>query len=328
MKKITNLLSVIGLIFLQVSLISCQKKETALSEIEVSGIIEAVKTEIKAQAQGEVRQILVQEGQKVKKGDLLCLLDDEKLRIQLAQVKAGQDAAQARLRLAKMGTKKEMIAVAKNQEEIAAKQLELAQKDAERLAKLLNQGAVSQSLKEKADLALKAAQEQYKSAQENYRMAARGREKEEIEMVEAEIQGLKAQEQYLLRLLQDAEVKSPIDGLLEIRHIEVGELALPGAILFSLIDLHQTYVKAYVPERYTGRLRLGSVVAVFSDSYPGKTYKGKIDFISDEAEFAPTNVQTKEERLKLVYMIKSYLDNPAGELKPGMPVDVKIKIEG
>jgi HlyD family secretion protein len=326
MKKITNLLSVIGLVFLQISLTSCQKKEAAPSEIEVSGIIEAVKTEIKAQAQGEVRQILVQEGQRVKKGDLLCLLDDEKLRIQLGQVKAGQDAAQASLRLAKMGTKKEMIAVAKNQEEIAAKQLELAQKDAERLAKLLDQGAVSQSLKEKADLALKAAQEQHKSAQENYRMAARGREKEEIEMVEAEIQGLKAQEQYLLRLLQDAEVKSPIDGILEIRHIEVGELALPGAILFSLIDLEQTYVQAYVPERYTGRVKLGSEVAVSCDSYPGKTYKGKVNYISDEAEFAPKNIQTKEERLKLVYMIKSYLENTTGELKPGMPVDVKIKI--
>jgi HlyD family secretion protein len=328
MKKITNLLSVIGLVFLQISLTNCQKKEAAPSEIEVSGIIEAVKTEIKAQAQGEIRQILVQEGQKVKKGDLFCLLDDEKLRIQLSQVKAGQDAAEARLRLAKMGTKKEMIAVAKNQEEIAAKQLELAQKDAERLAKLFSQGAVSQSLKEKADLALKAAQEQYKSAQENYRMAARGREKEEIEVVEAEIQGLKAQEQYLLRLLQDTEIRSPVDGILEIKHVEVGELALPGAILFSLIDLERTYVQAYVPEKYTGKVKLGSEVGVSCDSYPGKTYKGKVNYISDEAEFAPKNIQTKEERLKLVYMIKSYLENKAGELKPGMPVDVKIKIEG
>jgi HlyD family secretion protein len=319
-------LPIIGLLYLQISLINCQKKEETASEIEATGIIEAVKTEIKAQAQGEVKQILVQEGQKVKKGDVLCRLDEEKLRIQLSQVKAGQDAAQAKLKLAKMGTKKEMIAVAKNQVEIAAKQLELAEKDAERLARLFSQGSVSLSQKERADLARKTAQEQHKNTQENYQMALRGREKEEIEMVEAEIQGLIAQEQYLLRLIQDTEIRSPVDGILEIRHIEIGELALPGAILFSLIDLEQTYVQAYVPEKYTGRVKLGSEVAVSCDSYPGKIYKGKVNYISDEAEFAPKNIQTKEERLKLVYMIKSYLENEAGELKPGMPVDVKIKI--
>ena len=326
MKKTIKILPLIGLLFLQISLIDCRKKKEDASEIEATGIIEAVKTEIKAQAQGEVKQILVQEGQKVKKGDVLCRLDEEKLRIQLSQVKAGQDAAQAKLKLAKMGTKKEMIAVAKNQVEISAKQLELAEKDAERLARLFSQGSVSLSQKERADLALKTAQEQHKNAQENYQMALRGREKEEIEMVEAEIQGLIAQEQYLLRLIQDTEIRSPVDGIVEIKHIEIGELALPGAILFSLIDLHQTYVQAYVPEKYTGRIKLGSEVAVSCDSYPEKIYKGKVDYISDEAEFAPKNIQTKEERLKLVYMIKSYLENAAGELKPGMPVDVKIKI--
>ncbi len=326
MKKTIYRLLTIGLIILQIGLISCQKKEAAATEIEATGIIEAIKTEIKAQIQGEVKQVLVQEGQKVKKGDLLCLLDDEKLRIQLSQVKAGQDAAQAKLQLAKSGTKKEVIAVAKNQMDIAAKQLELADKDAERMDKLFSQGAVSLSQKERADLALKAAQEQHKSAQENYQMALRGREKEEIEMVEAEIQGLKSQEQYILRLIQDAEIRSPVEASLEIRHIEVGELALPGAILFSLIDLRQTYVQAYIPEKYMGRIKLGNGVEVLSDSYPDKIYKGRVDYISNEAEFAPKNIQTKEERLKLVYMIKSYLENSAGELKPGMPVDVKIKI--
>ena len=241
MKKTVKLLPIIGLLFLQVGLVNCRKKEEATAEIEVTGIIEAIKTEIKAQAQGEVKQILVQEGQKVKKGDMLCRLDEEKLRIQLSQVKAGQDAAQAKLKLAKMGTKKEMIAVAKNQVEIAAKQLELAEKDAERLARLFSQGSVSLSQKERADLALKTAQEQHKSAQENYQMALRGREKEEIEMVEAEIQGLLAQEQYLLRLIQDTEIKSPVDGILEIRHIEIGELALHGTILLRLIDIRDFF---------------------------------------------------------------------------------------
>lgn len=327
MKKTIGCLAIIALISLQITTTGCRKGPSDGSQAEISGIIEAVKTDVRAQAQGEVERIPVKEGQKVQKGDLLCVINADKLRIQIDQVKAGIAATEAKLRLARIGTKKELIAVAKTQVETAAKQLELAQKDQERFAKLLSEGAVSLNQKERADLALKAAQDQHKNAQENYQMALRGREKEEIEIVQAEIQGQKTQEQYLQRLLQDTEVRSPVSGYIEVKHVELGELAVPGAVLFSLIDLGQTYVKAYVSEQYVGRVILGAEVAVTCDSFPDKSFKGKVDFISSEAEFAPRNIQTKEERLKLVYMVKSYLDNPAGELKPGMPVDVKISMK-
>ena len=304
----------------------CRKAETDQTSLAVTGLIEAIQTDIRAQVQGEVREVLVQEGQPVKKGDLLCRLDDERIRIQLDQLKAGLAGAHSKLDLAIMGSKKEMVAVAKNQVDLAAKQLEIAAKDQERLARLLSQGAVSQSQKEKADLALKAAQEQHKSARENYDMAVRGHEKEEIDMVRAEIRSLESQQDYLLRALRDTEVRAPIDALVQTRQVEKGELALPGAILFSLIDFSRTYVKAYVPERWLGRVRMGGDVGVVCDALPGKIFKGKVDFVSQEAEFAPKNIQTKEERLKLVYMVKSYLDNPAGELKPGLPVDVTIAL--
>lgn len=327
MRKIIKNPVLISLIVLQAGLAGCRKGAVNGGQVEISGTIEAVKTEIRAEAQGQVVQIFVKEGQKVNKGDLLCVIDAEKIRIQIEQVIAGIDAAEARLRLAKIGTKKEMIAVAKTQVEITSKQLEIAEKDQQRMAKLLGEGAVSQTQKEKADLAFKAAQEQHKGAQENYQMALRGSEKEELEMAAANIRGLNAQRQYLERILRDTEVKSPVTGYIEVKNIELGELAVPGAVLFSIIDLGQTYVKAYIPEQYVGRVKVGSEVAVTCDSFPGKTFKGKADFISEEAEFAPRNIQTKEERLKLVYMVKSYLDNADGELKPGMPVDVKISLK-
>jgi HlyD family secretion protein len=305
---------------------NCHKAETEAALIPVSGLIEAIQTDIRAQVQGEVREVLVQEGQPVRKGDLLCRLDDERIRIQLDQLKAGLSGAQSKLDLAKMGSKKEMIAMAKTQVDLAAKQMEIAAKDQERMTRLLAQGAVSESQKEKADLALKAVQEQGKSAGENYQMAVRGREKEEIDMVRAEIRNLQAQQDYLLRALRDTEVRSPINALIQTRQVERGELALPGAILFSLIDFSRTYVKAYVPERYLGRVKIGAGVEVICDALPGKIFKGTVDFVSQEAEFAPKNIQTKEERLKLVYMVKSYLNNSAGELKPGLPVDVTIAL--
>ena len=147
MRKILKTAVSLTLLICQLSLPGCKKNPGTMEEVEATGIIEAVKTEIRAQIQGEIEEILIQEGQKVNKGDLLCRINADKLRIQMDQVKAGLDAAEARLRLAKMGTKKELIAMAKNQMEITAKQLELAEKDAERLTKLLVEGAVSQDRK-------------------------------------------------------------------------------------------------------------------------------------------------------------------------------------
>jgi HlyD family secretion protein len=324
MRKILNS----GLIFVFILFFAllpyCRNKNKDQNRIEVSGIIEAVETEIRSQVQGEVKQILVREGQYIDKGDLMCLLDNEKLYLRLNQARAGLEGTKLKLKLFRKGTKKELIAVAKNQLESAEEELELARKDQERMAMLFSEGAVSQTQKEQADLRLKVSIDRYESAEENYRLALRGKEKEEIEMVEAEMKSLQAQEQLLLRQIQDSEIKSPINGYLNIKHVEVGELALPGTILFSLIDLTQTYVKTYVPEGYIGRIKIGDKVEVFSDSLPEKVFRGKVNYISDKAEFAPKDIQTKEERLKLVFMIKSYLENSDRELKPGMPVDVRI----
>jgi HlyD family secretion protein len=326
MKRLIQLGFVLAFILSQILQFSCKTKTAQPGMLEVSGLIEAIETEIRSQVQGEVKEILVREGQQVKKEDLLCLLDEEKLTIQLNQVRATIEGSSSKLKLFQKGTKKELIAVAKNQLEAAEKELELAQKNKERMDILFNEGAVSTTQKEQADLKLKAAQENYESTEENYQLALRGKEKEEIEMVKAEIRSLQAQEEFLLRQIQDTRIASPITGFLETRHIEVGELALPGTLLFSLIDLSRTYVKAYVPEKYIGKVIIGSKVEVLCDSFPDKVFQGKVDFISDQAEFAPKNIQTKEERLKLVFMIKSYLENPQRELKPGMPVDVKISV--
>ncbi len=327
MKRSIPFLLALSFALLPIFFLSCNKGSNKSEAIEASGLIEAVETEIRAKVQGEIKEIYAKEGDKIKKGDLLCLVDDEKLLIQLSQVRAGLEGARSKLELFKKGTKKELIAMAKSQLEEAGKELELAQKNEQRLTKLLSEGAVSEAQKEQADLRLKAAQEGHKSADENYQLLLRGKEKEEIEMVEAEISGLQAQEQFLQSQIQDTRVISPVDGFLEIRHIEKGELALAGTLLFSLIDLNQAYVNAYLPERYVGRVKVGSPIEVISDSFPDKVFKGRVDYISDQAEFAPKNIQTKEERLKLVFRVKSYLQNTEGELKPGMPVDVKIIID-
>lgn len=313
--------------FFQFLLSSC-KNSTAETEgfLEVSGQIEAVQTEIRSQISGKIISIPVTEGQVVQAGDLLCQIDGQKIAVQLSQVQAGLEGLRAKLRLYLMGNKKETIAVAKNQMDVAREELKLALKNQERMSRLLEEGAVSEAQKEQADLRLDTANERVQSAEENYQMAVRGREKEEIEIVEAEIKNLLAQEQLLHIQMEDTRITSPASGYIETRNIEPGELVSPLFPLFSLIDPDQTYVKAYIPEQHLGQVRLGSEVTVICDSFPEKSFKGKVDFISDRAEFAPKNIQTKEERLKLVFMIKSTLPDSGQVLKPGMPVDVRIEI--
>jgi HlyD family secretion protein len=149
MKRFIQLGFVLTFILSQILQFSCKTKTAQPGMLEISGLIEAIETEIRSQVQGEVKEILVREGQQVKKGELLCLLDAEKLTIQLNQARATLEGSRSKLKLFQKGTKKELIAVAKNQLEAAEKELELAQKNKERMDILFNEGAVSTTQKKK-----------------------------------------------------------------------------------------------------------------------------------------------------------------------------------
>jgi HlyD family secretion protein len=326
MKKSLHFYAMILITLAVLSSSQCRHEPDSATTLTTSGMIEAIQTDIRALTTGELIELNVEEGQPIQKGDVLCRLDSEKLLTRLEQVQAGLAGARSKLRLVKKGTKKELIEMANNQLEAAEKEYETAKKNQERILRLYQEGAVSQAQQENADLALKAAQERFESARENHQLALRGREKEEIEMVEAEITSLEAQARLINQQIEDAIIIAPVSGTITTRYIELGELALPNTLLFSIIDISRTYVKAYIPEKFIGQVRLGHDVSVECDSFPERTFKGQIDYISDRAEFSPKNIQTKEERLKLVYMVKSYLRNDDSSLKPGMPVDVIIEL--
>jgi len=110
-----------------------------------------------------------------------------------------------------------------------------------------------------------------------------------------------------------------------VKDVEAGEFVQAGAPVLTLVQLNRVWVQTFVPETRLGRVRLGQNAEVTTDSFPDKTYQGRVTYISPEAEFTPKNIQTREERVKLVYRIKVSLDNPNQELKPGMPVDVYLR---
>ena len=121
--------------------------------------------------------------------------------------------------------------------------------------------------------------------------------------------------------LNYADLNSPIDGFITVKSADVGEVLQAGSPVFTVVDLNDIWLTAYVDETELGRVRLDQPVDVKIDTYPNKIYKGRISFISEEAEFTPKQIQTTEERAKLVYRIKVDIANVNLELKPGMPAD-------
>ncbi len=127
--------------------------------------------------------------------------------------------------------------------------------------------------------------------------------------------------------LDDTVAVAPIDGVVLVKAADPGEVLAAGTPIVTLGDIDHPWLRGYVPQSKLGQVKLGMPVAIHSDSYPGKSYQGKISFIASEAEFTPKQIQTAEERVKLVYRIKVEVANPGRELKLNMPVDGVIHLK-
>jgi len=125
----------------------------------------------------------------------------------------------------------------------------------------------------------------------------------------------------------DTIADAPVSGIVLSRNVEQGETVAAGVAVYSLGDLGNPWIKVYVNETKLGLVKLGQKAQIFTDTYPGKAYEGRVTYIASEAEFTPKNVQTKEERVKLVFGVKVSVTNVNNELKPGMPADVKINLK-
>ncbi len=127
--------------------------------------------------------------------------------------------------------------------------------------------------------------------------------------------------------LSDSVIYAPLHGVVLRKNVEPGETVAAGVPVITIGDLDNPWIKVYVKETKLGLVKLGQKAEVKTDSYPGKNYEGTVTYISSEAEFTPKNVQTQEERVKLVFGVKVSVRNMNDELKPGMPADVRILIQ-
>jgi HlyD family secretion protein len=153
------------------------------------------------------------------------------------------------------------------------------------------------------------------------------RRQQEIKGRHAEIDRARAQIAFIDAQLADTVAVSPIDGVVLVKSADVGEILGPGTTVVMLGDIDHPWLRAYINERDLGRVKVGSHATVTTDSFHGKTYEGRVSFIASEAEFTPKQIQTKQERVKLVYRVKIEVANPQHELKSNMPADAEIVLE-
>ena len=153
------------------------------------------------------------------------------------------------------------------------------------------------------------------------------RREQELTTRRAEIARAKANLALIDSQLADTVAVSPVDGVVLVKSADVGEVLAPGTTVVTVGDIDHPWLRGYVNETDLGKVKLGSKAKVTTDSYPGKVYPGRVTFISSEAEFTPKQIQTQQERVKLVYRIKIELDNPRHELKSNMPADAEIVLD-
>jgi HlyD family secretion protein len=281
----------------------------------------------------------------------------ETLESDVALRKAEVRAAQARLDQLLAGSRPQEIQQSRASVADATAQRDQGKADWDRAQELFKNDDISKAQYDQYRTHLDSAAAVLRQAQERLALVEEGPRKEDIEAARAEVQRAqaalqvseanrlevtrreqdaigrradvhRAQAQVAMTQTQidDTVVTSPIDGVVLVKAAEVGEVLGAGTTVVTIGDTDHPWLRAYISETDLGRVKLGQPVQLTSDSFPNKTYPGRVSFISSEAEFTPKQIQTREERVKLVYRIKIDVDNPRHELKSNMPVDAEIQL--
>jgi len=294
-------------------------------EILASGTIEATEMNVSSKVTGYVEKLLVDEGAAVKTGDKLAELEHKNYDLQLAQAQAGLDLASAQLRLALKGARIEDISQAEQVLKQAQASLKQAEDDKTHVNRLFQEGTYTRKNKLDVDTRYNVVFAQYNQARQNLAKVKNISRPEEIDSAKARQDQAQATVDLIKRQISDCTIASQVDGIVTHKLVNPGELVLPGGALFTISELDRVKLMIYVTEKELGRVKVGQQADVFIDAFPKRAFPGKVIYVSPVAEFTPKNIQTKEERVKLVFGVKIEINNPEGILKPGMPADAVVK---
>lgn len=284
MKRFRIIIIFIIVIVLPLYFILKNKDRKKDDQLSASGTIEITEVEASSKLSGRIEKLLVDEGDSVLKDQVLIELETKELQAQLKQAHAAYQVSLAQLAQSKSN-------------------LENLKTNLERTRQLYKAGSATRQQLDDQETKYQVAKDQLSSATH-----LTEQNKATIELIQVYI--------------DNSVIRSPINGLVLSKNTEIGEVVSPGSSLLTLGDLAHPWVEIYIKETDLGKVKLGQKAQVKIDTYPDKVFEGKVTYISSQAEFTPKNIQTKEERVKLVFGIKVSLDNPLQILKPGMPADV------
>jgi HlyD family secretion protein len=263
---------------------------------------------------GRIRTVRVQEGARVRVGDTLVTIDDTDYRLQLAQAEANALALAAQYTLAREGSRQEDIIQAEAL-------LHAAEADYRRAQDLLTSRTITRKQFDDAEA-------RYIGARETHRKLVDGLRRQEIDVARARRDQAASAADQLRKKVADCSVLAPAAGVVTMRAFEPGELVGVGSTVVRITALDTVRLMIYVPEAELGRIRLGQTARVRVDSHTDREFPGRVVYLSPSAEFTPKNVQTKEERTKLVFGVKILIPNPDMLLKPGLPADALLDLTG
>ncbi len=308
--------------------------------VRASGHVEATETRLAPEQGGRVLTLTIKEGDRVEPGQVILTLDRKDLELALQRARADQAQAEAQLRLVQAGSRVEDIRQAESQlaaaqadVSAAGAELRSAEQDLQRFEMLLANNSGSQ--KQRDDAATRkalaadrvtAAESRARSQGDGLARLRAGARREEVDVARTRVASSAAQIAVLDKQIADTTLASPVSGIVTQKLVEPGEVIAPRTPIAVVVDLDAAWADVFVPEPTVPALRLGQSATIFTDA-GGSGIAGVVTYISSKAEFTPRNVQTAEERSKLVYRIRISVDNKNGVLKQGMPVEAEIPLQ-
>ncbi len=296
-------------------------------QLSLYGNVDIREAQLAFNSSEHIDAILVQEGDRVKKGQLLARLHREVLEARLNEAQAQLQAQQQTLAKLEAGSRPAEISKARAELEAARARARSARATYKRLLPMLKKKLVSPEDLENARAVADAAAAEMNAVQQALTLLKLGPRKEDIAIAKAVLVSRKASVTLAKQRLDDTNLYAPADGIIRNRILEPGDMAFPQTPVLSLAFINPVWVRTYLPEPALGKISLGAPATIYTDSFPGKAYQGWVGYISPTAEFTPKNVQTSELRTRLVYSVRIFACNPQGELRLGMPATVHIAID-
>ena len=292
--------------------------------LSASGTVEATEADLGFQTGGRIERVAVSEGDVVQSGAELARLDASELNARLSAADAQIAAASALLSELRRGARPAEAGQAAAVVTAARERMEELQRASSRARTLYEAGAISMAARDEAQTAYDVARAQHDQAVQQATLVRDGPRNERIAAQEAVVQQARAVKQQIAAVLHQSVITAPFSGVISVKHRESGETVAPGLPVVTLLNTGDRWVRIYIPETEMARVRIGQQATITSDT-DATEYSGRVTFIASEAEFTPRNVQTPDERVKLVYAVKvAITSDTRGDLKPGMPADVHL----